>query len=82
MGGRLPAFNIGVLGWIVCGLANLITFWTVRGDEDKVQIAIAASLQSTRRDSSIGDDSELDPNSIFIPPTSKASGVVNDPALR
>ena len=82
MGGRLPAFNIGVLGWIVCGLANLITFWTVRGDEDKVQIAIAASLQSTRRDSSIGDDSELDPNSIFIPPTSKASGVVNDLALR
>jgi MFS family permease len=33
LGGRLPAFNVGVFGWMVCGVANLAIFCTVQKDE-------------------------------------------------
>ena len=39
MGGRLPAFNIGVLGWIICGIANLLCFFTIQKDEARVMYA-------------------------------------------
>jgi predicted MFS family arabinose efflux permease len=46
MGGRrLPAFNIGVGGWILCGVANLVIFFTVKQDEATVQTTLAAQLQ-------------------------------------
>ena len=43
-GGRLPAFNIGVGGWILCGLANLAIFFTVANDENAVQTTLAAQM--------------------------------------
>lgn len=46
MGGRLAAFNIGILGWVVCGLANLGIFFTVREDEARIQAAVASELES------------------------------------
>jgi hypothetical protein len=46
MGGRLAAFNIGILGWVICGLANLAVFFTVRQDEAKIQAAVASELES------------------------------------
>jgi MFS-type transporter involved in bile tolerance (Atg22 family) len=44
IGGRTPAFNVGTLGWVVCGLFNLAVFFTVERDERKVQTTIAANL--------------------------------------
>lgn len=44
MGGRTPAFNVGVLGWMLCGIFNLCVFWTVVRDEDKLQQSIAEGL--------------------------------------
>jgi MFS-type transporter involved in bile tolerance (Atg22 family) len=46
MGGRLPAFNIGVFGWIICGVANLAIFFTVKRDEQKVQMELSEHFQS------------------------------------
>lgn len=42
--GRTLAFNIGVLGWIFCGIANLAIFFTVAHDEHEVQTTLAAEL--------------------------------------
>jgi MFS-type transporter involved in bile tolerance (Atg22 family) len=42
MGGRLPAFNIGIFGWVVCGIANLAIFFTVEQDEATTQAVVAA----------------------------------------
>lgn len=42
--GRTHAFNIGVLGWIFCGVANLAIFFTVARDEQEVQTTLAAEL--------------------------------------
>lgn len=50
MGGRTPAFSVGVLGWTVCGMVNLMVYFTVARDERKIQAGLAASL--TRPESS------------------------------
>lgn len=44
--GRLPAFNLGVFGWILCGVFNLAIFFTVAADERAVQMALSAEMQS------------------------------------
>jgi predicted MFS family arabinose efflux permease len=46
-GGRLHAFNLGVFGWIICGVANLAIFFTVAKDERAIQMAIAAEIRTT-----------------------------------
>lgn len=46
MGGRLPAFNVGILGWLICGVANLAVFFFVQKDEANLQAEIA--LRSDR----------------------------------
>mmetsp|Transcript_21732 Transcript_21732/g.50148 ORF Transcript_21732/g.50148 Transcript_21732/m.50148 type:complete len:181 (-) Transcript_21732:1259-1801(-) len=43
---RQMAFNVGILGWVACGLLNLATYWTVAQDEDRVQSILAASLEA------------------------------------
>lgn len=40
-GGRTRAFNIGVFGWILCGVANIAIFFTVAHDEHVVQARLA-----------------------------------------
>ena len=47
LGGRLPAFNIGVLGWVICGAANMATFFTVVKDETRIQTILSRDLQET-----------------------------------
>jgi MFS family permease len=37
LGGRQRAFNIGTLGWVLCGLFILCMYFTVRQDEERVQ---------------------------------------------
>uniref|UniRef100_A0A7S1GNG9 Major facilitator superfamily (MFS) profile domain-containing protein n=1 Tax=Cyclophora tenuis TaxID=216820 RepID=A0A7S1GNG9_CYCTE len=46
LGGRTAAFNIGVLGWVFCGMFNLLAFFTAKSDEDRVQAMIAATLDA------------------------------------
>jgi MFS family permease len=44
LGGRTPAFNIGVLGWVMCGFFNLCMFFFVVNDELHVQVTLATEL--------------------------------------
>ena len=44
LGGRVAAFNVGLLGWVICGLANLAIYFTVVQDEAKIQAQVAAEL--------------------------------------
>jgi MFS family permease len=52
LGGRTPAFNVGVIGWMVCGLFNLSVFFTVERDERIVQATLASSLSKDQADTS------------------------------
>ena len=66
MGGRTPAFNVGVLGWILCGCFNLCMFLTVKRDEDSVQSIIAASLADEGRCSENGRCLDIEDETIRI----------------
>ena len=44
LGGRTLAFNIGVFGWVICGVLNLLIYFTATLDERKAQATLAASL--------------------------------------
>jgi hypothetical protein len=46
LGGRTPAFNVGVLGWLICGVMNLAMFFTVSADEASVQRRLTANLSA------------------------------------
>lgn len=37
LGGRQAAFNLGIGGWILCGLFNCCMFWTIKEDEDNTK---------------------------------------------
>ena len=43
MGGRSEAFNLGIWGWAICGLANLAVFFFVEADEDNMQADLIVS---------------------------------------
>jgi FAD/FMN-containing dehydrogenase len=43
LGGRTAAFNIGVLGWVLCGFFNLVMYFFVAVDELKIQATLAAA---------------------------------------
>ncbi|CAB9499405.1 Major Facilitator Superfamily [Seminavis robusta] len=42
--GRTKAFNLGTLGWVICGILNLLIFFTAERDERKAQATLAASM--------------------------------------
>ena len=44
LGGRTPAFNIGVLGWVLCGFFNLCMYFFVAKDELNIQATLAAEI--------------------------------------
>jgi len=46
-GGRTNAFNFAVFGWILCGVFNLLLYFTVEKDEAAVQSRFAESLHRT-----------------------------------
>lgn len=52
MGGRLPAFNVGIFGWVICGVANLAIFFFVERDEALIQAEIAMTTSSSSSSSS------------------------------
>lgn len=46
--GRRKAFNVGVSGWLICGLLNGCIFLTIREDEDRVQNRLASQLGNAK----------------------------------
>jgi len=46
MGGRRQAFNVGIRGWILCGILNGLLFFTVETDEEKVRLGIEQLVSS------------------------------------
>mmetsp|Transcript_14837 Transcript_14837/g.24027 ORF Transcript_14837/g.24027 Transcript_14837/m.24027 type:complete len:145 (-) Transcript_14837:48-482(-) len=40
LGGRRNAFNVGICGWILCGVLNGLLFFTVEADEEKVRLGV------------------------------------------
>jgi hypothetical protein len=44
LGGRTAAFNVGVLGWVLCGCFNVMMYFTVEKDERQVQMSIATKI--------------------------------------
>ena len=45
-GGRRKAFNVGIVGWILCGILNSVLFWTVERDEEKVRLGVEELVRS------------------------------------
>ncbi len=37
LGGRQIAFNVGISGWILCGILNICIFFTVKADEEETK---------------------------------------------
>lgn len=54
LGGRTVAFNIAVFGWILCGVFNLLLYFTVEKDAAAVQSRFAASLHRSITGDAIG----------------------------
>ncbi|EED88164.1 transporter [Thalassiosira pseudonana CCMP1335] len=46
MGGRRKAFNVGVGGWLFCGLFNGMLFFTVESDEEKVRMGVEGLMSN------------------------------------
>lgn len=53
VGGRTPAFNLGTLGWALCGILNLAIFFTAEGDERRGQATISATLSQQEQSDSL-----------------------------
>lgn len=43
-GNRTSAFNIGVLGWIICGVFNMCMYFVVENDELRVQTVLSMNI--------------------------------------
>ncbi len=37
LGGRQAAFNVGIAGWVFCGIFNCCMFWTIKSDEENIK---------------------------------------------
>jgi hypothetical protein len=46
LGGRTAAFNVGVVGWAICGVFNSLIYCTVQRDEELVQSTLFTLLSS------------------------------------
>mmetsp|Transcript_12993 Transcript_12993/g.38168 ORF Transcript_12993/g.38168 Transcript_12993/m.38168 type:complete len:267 (-) Transcript_12993:52-852(-) len=48
-GGRTPAFNVGVSGWLFCGVLNACIFFTFRSDEERMRRDLTAGMLRAER---------------------------------
>lgn len=53
LGGRRNAFNIGISGWILCGILNGLLFCTVEADEEKVRMSLEQLLTEKDEESEV-----------------------------
>lgn len=49
-GSRRQAFNVGVLGWIMCGIFNILTALTIGKDEEKMHRSLEVTLAMVNGD--------------------------------
>lgn len=56
LGGRQAAFNVGVAGWVLCGLFNFCIYFTVMSDEAKTRIMFLERYSSVNLSSDSEDD--------------------------
>lgn len=49
-GERRKAFNVGVGGWVLCGVLNGCLYCTVEADEERVKIGIEQLMAETAED--------------------------------
>lgn len=47
--GRQKAFNLGILGWIFCGILNGMLFFTVEQDEEKARAKVFFLAQASEQ---------------------------------
>ena len=59
--GRKNAFNIGISGWIFCGLLNGLLFFTVEADEEQVRLSVQQAVEHNTRDA---NDSRHEPHKL------------------
>lgn len=81
MGGRTQAFNVGVLGWMVCGFFNMLIFFTIERDERVVQLTLLANLSKAQAELSRPTSTGLDPLDVSTTtdesaPTAKRRSIV------
>ena len=57
--GRLKAFNVSVMGSMLCGLINASIYFTVKKDEEAVQATILSEMTSFSLSSSLKDTASL-----------------------
>ena len=50
LGGRRRAFNVGITGWILCGVLNGLLFFTVESDEEIVRMAAQRQIEKDEAD--------------------------------
>eukprot|EP00978_Attheya_sp_CCMP212_P034412 scaffold143936_cov44-Attheya_sp.AAC.2 len=56
LGGRTPAFNVGIFGWVICGLVNLLIQCTVVKDEQRIQAILSQQLFQEVQNNNNGTD--------------------------
>lgn len=45
LGGRRKAFNIGIFGWLFCGILNGLLYCTVERDEERARMTVDSSVK-------------------------------------
>jgi len=50
LGGRRRAFNVGITGWILCGILNGLLWFTVERDEEVVRMAAQRQMEKADAD--------------------------------
>lgn len=46
LGGRRRAFNVGIAGWVICGVLNALLYFTVESDEEIVRLAAQRQMEN------------------------------------
>jgi len=55
LGGRRNAFNVGICGWIFCGVLNGLLFFTVEADEEKVRLGVEQLVKKNTRGANLSE---------------------------
>lgn len=63
LGGRTPAFNIGVIGWMACGILNVCVTFTVERDERTMRQRAGLARRTT--------NNNLQPESVVSAPAAR-----------
>lgn len=54
LGGRRKAFNVGIVGWVFCGMLNGMLYFSVERDEERARVH--ANRLFNARTADLGND--------------------------